>query len=294
MPATDKLSTSALARSLDVPIQQLFAALKDYEWIVRSGDDWLLTPKGEFEGGAYRDSKKYGRYIVGPADVAQHPLLVAIEAQQRHTAVEWSQREGLPHRDYIERLLVELSWLKDTSLGTVITPLGRAQGGELLATNPNRPAVTVWPSSAEHNAQLQAMIHHVKALLAIDSAPKSELFEILAPGQWSTIEGRQCGNPLQARCCNWLYLRRVSFATDCQLAPGAFADVYLPKERAVILLQPESARAGELKRFIETQGVFQSTGYPLAIFTAEQSGRLEYELDAWLKTLWSGLDTARI
>ena len=45
-----RLSTSALAKRLDIPGQQLFATLKDYGWIQRAGDNWVLTPKGEFEG----------------------------------------------------------------------------------------------------------------------------------------------------------------------------------------------------------------------------------------------------
>ncbi len=44
-----KLSTTALAKKLDIPTQQLFATLKDYGWIQRQGEQWLLTNKGEFE-----------------------------------------------------------------------------------------------------------------------------------------------------------------------------------------------------------------------------------------------------
>ena len=60
----DKLSTTALARKLDLPVQQLFAVLKDYGWIQRSSASWVLTPKGEFEGGTYHSSRRYGSYIV--------------------------------------------------------------------------------------------------------------------------------------------------------------------------------------------------------------------------------------
>ncbi len=41
-----KVSTTALARKLDIPTQQLFATLRDYGWIRRSGDNWVLLPKG--------------------------------------------------------------------------------------------------------------------------------------------------------------------------------------------------------------------------------------------------------
>lgn len=42
----DRLSTTALARKLNIPAQQLFATLKDYGWINRAGESWVLTPKG--------------------------------------------------------------------------------------------------------------------------------------------------------------------------------------------------------------------------------------------------------
>ncbi|MDA8752758.1 hypothetical protein N9M39_01220, partial [Halieaceae bacterium] len=83
---TDRLSTSALARKLEIPVQQLFATLRDYGWILRQADNWVLTPKGEFEGGDYQESRRYGRYIVWPEKLLSHPLLCAIESNQRITA----------------------------------------------------------------------------------------------------------------------------------------------------------------------------------------------------------------
>ena len=53
----NRLSTTALAKKLNIPAQQLFATLKDYGWIQRAGDTWALTPKGEFEGGGYQQSQ---------------------------------------------------------------------------------------------------------------------------------------------------------------------------------------------------------------------------------------------
>ena len=76
-PEEEKLSTTALAKKLDIPVQQLFAVLKDYGWIQRTQDSWALTPKGEYEGGSYQSSRRYGSYMVWPQPPAQHPLLPA-------------------------------------------------------------------------------------------------------------------------------------------------------------------------------------------------------------------------
>ena len=78
MTANRKLSTTALAKELNVPAQQVFAALQDYGWIKRVDSDWVLTGKGEFEGGTYTESSRYGRYIVWPPSLLEHKLLVSI------------------------------------------------------------------------------------------------------------------------------------------------------------------------------------------------------------------------
>ena len=61
----NKLSTTALAKKLDIPTQQLFATLKDYGWIERANESWILTQKGEFEGGSYHNSRRFGAYWHG-------------------------------------------------------------------------------------------------------------------------------------------------------------------------------------------------------------------------------------
>ena len=71
----NRLSTTALAKKLNIPVQQLFATLKDYGWIQRASDTWALTSKGEFEGGSYQQSRRFGRYIVWPERLDHHPLL---------------------------------------------------------------------------------------------------------------------------------------------------------------------------------------------------------------------------
>lgn len=284
---SEKLSTSALARQLDIPIQQLFAVLRDYEWIKRADDEWILTQKGEFEGGTYRNSKRFGRYIVWPQKVATHPLLVAIEAQQRHSAAEWAEREGLPHPVYIERMLVEIGWLKDTPLGTVVTALGASNGGEVADLGWMKNGVVYWPSAAEHNSQLQALIHAVKRPLQTEPLPNSDLFELTGSGHWAAIDGRECSSALQARCSNWLYLRRIHFSIACQLHEGAVADIYLPDERAVILFQPHTMGSAQWKRLIDSQSVFERNGYRVLLFTSDFESQSEYRLDHWLRELWA-------
>ena len=68
-------STSNLAKKLGIPVRELFVLLKAQAWIKRGEDGWLLTNKGEFEGGRYVNSERYGRFIVWPVSFLDHPMI---------------------------------------------------------------------------------------------------------------------------------------------------------------------------------------------------------------------------
>lgn len=52
MQQTDQyLSGSALARRLNIPSRELFALLVENGWIVRQGEQWRLTRKGNSRAG---------------------------------------------------------------------------------------------------------------------------------------------------------------------------------------------------------------------------------------------------
>ena len=127
----DKVSTTALARQLDIPAQQLFATLKDYGWIQRVEDNWVLTGKGEFEGGSYVDSKRYGRYIVWPKSLESHQLLKAIESNQRISASGLRRYYPKLHPRQINRALAELGLQAHSVLGWELTEQAAALGDRL-------------------------------------------------------------------------------------------------------------------------------------------------------------------
>ena len=129
----DRLSTSALARKLDIPVQQLFVTLRDYGWILRQADNWVLTPKGEFEGGGYQESRRFGRYIVWPEKLLTHPLLVAIESKQRITAAGMRRYYPRLNPRQINRAFAELGFQQHSILGWELSTrqiTGWTAGGE--------------------------------------------------------------------------------------------------------------------------------------------------------------------
>ena len=61
-----KISTTQLAKKHGTTAKELFVLLSDQGLIAREGNSWILTTKGEESGGEYKESAKYGKYIVWP------------------------------------------------------------------------------------------------------------------------------------------------------------------------------------------------------------------------------------
>ena len=148
---TESLSTSSLAKRLRLPIQQLFVTLRDYGWIERQEDAWRLTAKGELHGGAYQNSSRFGRYIVWPESLMEHPLITAIESNQRVSP--GGMQRYYPHLSarQINRALCELGLQKQTRAGLEVTELGKRFGGLQDRDEDHALAVVSWPHELVDN-----------------------------------------------------------------------------------------------------------------------------------------------
>jgi hypothetical protein len=230
-----KLSTTALAKKLDIPVQQLFATLKDYGWIQRTGDTWALTPKGEFEGGGYQNSRRYGRYIVWPERLDQHPLLSAIESNQRITAASMCRYYPRLHARQINRALAELGLQHHSILGWELTPLGRKLGGQQEESANSGAFYVTWPHEVIDNPVIhREMTRQSDQILVPQSSDELEPDMFAAPGEETLacngVDGHNLSSLLQTRVCNWLYLAQLAHAYQRALPTEelVYADFYVP------------------------------------------------------------------
>jgi hypothetical protein len=236
---SDKLSTSALARELEIPVQQLFATLQDHGWIRRHGDVWVLTPKGEFEGGSYQQSSRYGRYIVWPRTLRDHQLIAAIESNQRISAAGMQRYYPNLHPRQINRALAELGLQQHSILGWELTPLGKQLGGQQAESDNSGAFYVTWP----HEIVDHPVVHRELTLQSDqleESAPAApggddaepDLFDTPAavPSACKGIDGHQLQSPLEMRVCNWLYFAQLAHAYQRALPTEelVYADFYLP------------------------------------------------------------------
>lgn len=212
----DKVSTTALARKLGIPAQQLFATLKDYGWIQRHEDSWLLTGKGEFEGGSYVDSRRYGRYIVWPQSLEEHRLLSAIESNQRISASAMRRYYPKLHPRQINRALAELGLQVHSILGWELTEQGRKLGGQQEESDNSGAFYVAWP----HEIVDHPVIHRELTEQSESGEPSADpeldddLFAKIGGTEMVGIDGHALETVLELQVCNWLYLAQLAHALD--------------------------------------------------------------------------------
>lgn len=266
MPADeDKLSTTALARKLNIPVQQLFAVLKDYGWITRNSESWSLTPKGEFEGGNYHSSRRYGAYIVWPERLLTHPLLQAIESNQRITAASMCRYYPGLHARHINRALAELGLQQHSILGWELTPMGRALGGLQEESDSSGAYHVTWPHEIIDNP-----VVHRELSLQAGQIPDPESSEDVEPDLFASakaaghvcrgIDGHSLQSSLQTRVCNWLYLAQLAHAFRRALPTQeqVYADFYVPLGNIYIDCWEADIPAGELSGKFRKRELYNS------------------------------------
>jgi hypothetical protein len=266
-----KLSTSTLAKRLEIPSQQLFVTLKDYGWIRKLEEGWALTSKGEFEGGEYVHSKRYGRYIVWPEELAEHPLFQALEDNRHLSATALGKKVGINARE-TNRVLAELGWIKHGYQGWELTALGERQGGIQLENDNSGTFYVVWPEALQHdtllNKQLQLTAEIFLQQPPIEQAIKADLFSA-EPEHWAGLDGHVHSSKAQLQICHWLYMAGIAHACPRQLPvnPELYADFYLPAHQ--IYIECWNDEAGKpLSLRMQRKEIYQQ--YKLAVIDLEK------------------------
>ena len=228
MPSTsaDKLSTSRLAKRAAIDSRQLFERLLARKWLTRTtGPDgknqYQLTAKGEFEGGEYRESDKFGRYIVWPESLLQHQLLQGL-SETMLTATQLGKSASVPAR-LVNLLLADLGWIEPVASGWQLTAAGERLGAVQKETEQGATYVS-WPITLQQLAEWQ------QSIAQLDPNHSHSV----------SLDGRQCRSSGERLLANWLYLHRISYACGRLLRLendddlSVTVDFYLPQSGLVI------------------------------------------------------------
>lgn len=279
----NKLSTSALARKLNIPTQQLFATLKDYGWIQRAGESWSLTPKGEFEGGTYRNSRRFGRYIVWPEALDHHPLISAIESNQRITATTMVRYYPRLHARQINRALAEIGLQHHSILGWELTELGKTLGGQQEESENSGAFYVTWPHEViDHpvvHRELTRQSDQVRPPQIDDGEVAPDLFATPEEQQseYRGVDGHPLQSALEARVCNWLYLAQLVHAYQRALPTEelVLADFYLPAGNVYIDCWDDDVPAQSLTGKLHKRELYKEMGLRNIEINAADAERLD-------------------
>ena len=277
------LSTSALAKALDMSSQQLFGTLSDYGWIKRVGDVWELTSKGEFEGGEYVHSKKYGRYIVWPNKTVNHPLLTAIEDNRTISAKALGDKYDLSARE-VNRALAELGWIKHSSQGWELSQIGEQKGGVQFENEQSGTFYVLWPESIQADKNLEQQLHHFAEVNQGTNNPADDMF---AHAGLKALDGHSHQSKAQLKICHWLYMAGFAHACKRRLPSEEehYADFYLPKQQLYIDYWGDVANAQAISERMQRKSLYQALGLRVIDIEQADMARLDEVLTKALRKL---------
>ena len=233
-PLSKKVSTTALAKLLKMDSKALFELLVNRKWITRTPNGETgklatdLTKKGEFEGGEYLNSKKFGTYIVWPTTLVGHKIFSGIPDKKLSTAhLGKALMASNAHFTSIASwrlnlILAELGWLNKTVKGWQLTALGKALGGSEHQQENSGQYYVLWPDPLIDQPQL-------KTVMAQLHRPAN------SEGLFLSLDGHFLANETLRQMDNWLYTAGIVHAHNRSLPEGGGrCDFYLPQAQVYI------------------------------------------------------------
>lgn len=242
------LSTTALARQLRKESKELFVLLAQGGWIVKVDNHWQLTEKGKFEGGIYINHPKYGEYIAWPESIQEHPLLRLLP-EAPLSATHIGHKLDVPAR-LVNLLLAERGWLKKHIRGWLLTPRGKALGGEQHTSEQTGIPYATWPESLLDNPLFLLAVAQITGA----SFAQSPL----------ALSGQRVASREELILENWLYLAGINHARGYVLQVGdeqIQADFFLPEVQVCIDIWGAADNAAALAIKLSKQDFYQKHNY---------------------------------
>ncbi|GAB5415834.1 MAG: hypothetical protein Cons2KO_34370 [Congregibacter sp.] len=296
-------STSALAKRIKLPIQQLFVTLRDYGWIERADEGWLLTAKGELHGGRYQNSKRYGRYIVWPESIVEHPLLTAIESNQRISFGGMCRYFGHLTAPQIARAMGELGLISSSGLGHKLTPFGETFGGRQERDEDSALPTISWPheivdhpvihrelnrllsgrdvsqqtSNTEKEDSEQSAAEEGEPAIHDLFSDVPSVSEADQATDHCTIDGHSVESALQRKVCDWLYTAQLAHARNRALPveEPLTADFYVPAAGLYIECWERDVPTADLTRRLRVREVCRELKFAYQEVAASDIDRID-------------------
>ena len=229
------LSTSALAKKLEIVPKQLFEHLAKIGYIQRQDTDWILTTAGKDAGGSYKTFGSYGKKVVWPADIDFYEDEdEQKESQGLLNATKIGESFGVSSRK-INALISELGWMKKEGSCWKLTKQGTRKGAKQFVKSGNH--YVKWPESILTEKLLIESLNSLSSTkIDEQSATKISDFRQQLQAKLRTTDGHFVRSKAEMLIDNWLYMAEIPHAYERKLPieEEVYSDFYIPTGKVYI------------------------------------------------------------
>jgi len=235
-----KISTTALAKEKGLSKPEVDSILSDRGYIIRGDSGWELTTAGKSAGGEYKESSKFGTYIIWPLSILDESEEVSTPGKLT-TATEIGKHFQVS-RNTVNPILSELGWVKKGIKGWVLTEQGKNVGGQQKEHPQTGVPYVIWSSSIITNNALVRTINEVKGNNSQEEPqPESQkkedqIFREKFQATSRCADGHYVRSRAEMLIDNWLYMAEVIHAYERKLPveEDVYCDFYLPTGKVYI------------------------------------------------------------
>jgi len=242
MDSSKTLSTTALAKELNIPTKTLFETLINLGLIVRQNDSWELTRKGQVAGGTLKTHPRLGTYIAWEETIKEVLKEHQETGEKLITATALSKHFNIS-KFRINPILSELGFVEKSVKGWRVTKLGEAIGGKQFEFEQSGVPYVSWNESILKNKII------LETFKALNGDVEEESLESTTATHRETIDFRNKfeakhraadGHYVRSRAemliDNWLYMSEIVHAYERKLPieEDVYCDFYLPVGKVYI------------------------------------------------------------
>lgn len=265
-----QISTTALSKKYDITSKEMFLHLTQLGLIEKKGDVWSLTNEGISKGGKFVESKRYGKYITWPENIA----LNLTPNQSLVTSTAIGKRYNLS-ANKVNFLLSEIGWVYKGLKGWLTTPQGIQQGAVQDEDKKSGVPYVRWPESILENKILQNSAEQMSGVKN-SNEPKNNNksseevgFREKFKAKHRSTDGHFVRSKAEMLIDNWLYMAEIVHAYERKLPveEDVYCDFYIPTGKVYIEYWGYEEDSKYLNRKKQKQDIYEKYGFNLIELT---------------------------
>lgn len=222
------LSTTSLAREMELSAKELFDKLQGLGLIARNDDKWTLTDTGRHRGGQTRTNPKFGEFIVWPQDID----FDQVKGNGKNLNATAISKEFGISAQRMNLIFAELGFQEKHTAGWKVTKTGQAIGGRQME-HESGALYAIWPAAILVNKRLLDVVQPSEQAVQAESTG----YSLAGPGFREKFEAKlraTDGHFVRSRAelviDNWLYTYGIVHAYERRLniEEECYCDFYIP------------------------------------------------------------------